>query len=75
MKLRHFASRCSLFAGFLCLLLCVLTLAAPSALAFSGKFREYPTPTANSYPIGITAGPDRAVWFTEFSANKIGQLH
>lgn len=27
-----------------------------------------------SQPIGITHGPDGAVWFAEFAANKIGRL-
>ena len=34
----------------------------------------YPVPTAGSYPGGITAGPDGALWFTEFSGNKIGRI-
>jgi streptogramin lyase len=33
---------------------------------------EYPIPTANSYPFGITVGPDGDVWFTEYAANQIG---
>jgi hypothetical protein len=35
---------------------------------------EYPVPTANSYPAGITAGPDGALWFTEYYGNKIGSI-
>jgi len=53
----------------------VLTLATPSALALSGKIREFPVLTANSQPADITAGPDGNLWFTEFLGNKIGQLH
>ena len=30
--------------------------------------------TSNSFPIGITAGPDGALWFTEVGTNKIGRL-
>ena len=35
---------------------------------------EYPTPTSNSSPSGVTAGPDGALWFTETSANQIGRI-
>ena len=59
----------------LCLLICVLTVAAPSVLALSGKIREFPITTAtNSQPVGITAGPDGNLWFTEFNANQIGRI-
>jgi virginiamycin B lyase len=36
--------------------------------------KEYPTPTTQSWPLGITAGPDGALWFTEITANKIGRV-
>jgi hypothetical protein len=47
------------------------------AVAQSGTWSnitEYPTPTpgVNSQPIGITRGPDGALWFTEFG--KIGRI-
>ena len=32
----------------------------------------YPTPTANTYPQGITAGSDGNLWFAELVGNKIG---
>jgi virginiamycin B lyase len=35
---------------------------------------EYPIPTGNSGPLGIVAGPDGAVWFSESYANKIGRI-
>ena len=35
---------------------------------------EYPIPTPNSQPQGITAGPDGEVWFTETGAGKIGKI-
>jgi streptogramin lyase len=38
------------------------------------SINEVPTPTPNSQPFSITAGPDGNVWFTEQSANKIGQI-
>ena len=74
MKQRHISLRFSLFAGLLSLLICVLTLADPTALALSGKIREFAVPTANSGPLDITAGPDGNLWFTEGFGNKIGQL-
>src|SRR5438132_13086703 len=74
MKQRHFLRRFFLFGGLLSLLICVLTLAAPSALALSGKIREFAIPTAGSLPEGITAGPDGNLWFTETGGNKIGVI-
>lgn len=35
---------------------------------------EYPTPTANSFPYSIVAGPDGNVWFTENNPNNIGEF-
>src|SRR5947209_15279215 len=74
MKQRHFSRRFFLFGGLLSLLICVLTFAAPSALALSGKIREFAIPTASSDPGGITAGPDGNLWFTEQDASKIGRI-
>ncbi|MCJ0871558.1 hypothetical protein [Streptomyces sp. AP-93] len=54
-------------------LLAVATQAAP-ALADVGDMTEYPVTTPESFPAGITAGPDRALWFTESGANKIGRI-
>src|SRR6266566_3707810 len=73
MKQRHFSLRFSLFGGLLSLLICVLTLTAPAALAFSGKIREFAVPTAGSSPAGITVGPDGDLWFAE-AAGKIGRI-
>ena len=67
MKQCHFSLRFFLFGGMLCLLICVVTLAAPSAESLSGKIREFPIPTAGSDPVGITAGPDGTLWFTQLS--------
>ncbi|MDQ5858566.1 MAG: hypothetical protein M3542_09880 [Acidobacteriota bacterium] len=53
------------------------------ALAFSllsGGFArgqqvvEFDVPTPGSEPLGIVAGPDGALWFTENLANKIGRM-
>ena len=35
---------------------------------------EFPIPTASSGPVGITAGPDGNLWFTEARASKIGRI-
>jgi streptogramin lyase len=40
----------------------------------SVSFRTFATPTPASNPLGIAAGPDRNVWFTERAANRIGQI-
>lgn len=34
----------------------------------------YAVPTPNSFPLGITAGPDGALWFTENSGNNVARL-
>jgi hypothetical protein len=40
----------------------------------AGAITEFPIPTADSQPSGITAGPDGALWFTEAVGNKIGRI-
>jgi streptogramin lyase len=35
---------------------------------------EYPVPTGNSQPYGITIDSSNRVWFTEVAGNKIGRL-
>src|SRR5262249_60777646 len=37
-------------------------------------FIEYGVLTPNSRPVGITAGPDGNLWFTEQMGNKIGRI-
>jgi virginiamycin B lyase len=39
-----------------------------------GDIIEVPIPTGNTFPIGIAAGPDGALWFTECNGNAIGRL-
>ena len=76
-----FAARYASFGG------CVARLAATKTLWFTetaanrvaqvttgGDIFEYAIPTSGSQPIGITHGPDGAVWFAEFVGNKIGRL-
>ena len=43
-------------------------------LTISPAVIEYCIPTANSQPLYIAAGPDRALWFTENNGNKIGRI-
>jgi len=38
------------------------------------QINEYPLPKAKGIPVGITSGPDGALWFTEVNANKIGRI-
>ena len=56
-------------------LLCVVaSVALGWPAAARAQITEFPIPTANSGPFGITAGPDGALWFTEGSGNKIGRI-
>src|SRR5512135_505256 len=48
----------------------MLVLAAAPAAALD----QYPLPAAGSRPLGIAAGPDGALWFAEYTNNKIGRL-
>ena len=45
----------------------------PPAAATSG-IAEFAIPTVSSRPLGIAAGPDCALWFTETGGNKIGRI-
>src|SRR5438270_458206 len=40
----------------------------------SGGITEYLIPSGFSFPQGIASGPDGALWFTEFVANKVGRV-
>jgi virginiamycin B lyase len=40
----------------------------------TGRFVMYDVPTPDSWPLGITAGPDGAIWFTEREAAKVGRM-
>jgi virginiamycin B lyase len=48
-------------------------MAASPAQAGIGR-RQYSVPTANSNPTGIAAGPDGALWFTEYNSGKVGRI-
>jgi streptogramin lyase len=39
-----------------------------------GVVTEYPVPTAGSSPTGIALGPDRNLWFTEYSGNNVARM-
>jgi virginiamycin B lyase len=47
---------------------------AAAAPAAAQTITEFPTPRVDSGPIGITAGPDGALWFTENGGNEIGRI-
>ncbi len=54
-----------------------LPLNASSVQAADGSLSnitEYTIPTDISIPFSIVAGPDGAMWFTEFNGNKIGKI-
>jgi virginiamycin B lyase len=55
-----------------------LLLALAAVAAAQVTFTEFPLPAGSGSPQGIAAGPDGAVWFTEFdftrSINKIGRI-
>jgi len=40
----------------------------------SSDITEYTIPTNNSFPIGITTGPDGALWFAEHKAARLGRI-
>ena len=40
----------------------------------SGTFTEFPIPTSDTKPVGIAAGPDGALWFTQELGNSIGRI-
>ena len=43
-------------------------------VATDGTITEFVLPTATSFPSGITAGPDGAMWFVETNSSKIGRI-
>src|SRR5689334_23740785 len=45
-----------------------LTPTSPPAIT------EFAVPTAKSQPMGITPGPDGALWFTEGAEHKVGRI-
>src|SRR5271154_433492 len=63
----------------LCACVCVAALmparagAAPAAMPL-GQIQTYTVPTSSGGPLGIVAGPDGNLWFTEDDAGKIGVI-
>ncbi len=51
-----------------------LARAAIGRITLEGAITEFPLPQADSAPVGITAGPDGNLWFTESFSNKIGRV-
>jgi streptogramin lyase len=49
-----------------------MALSMPAENVSSAGFSEFPLPTPHGYPMGITAGPDGNLWFTE--ENAIGRI-
>ncbi len=47
---------------------------ALSTAATAQSISRYTTPTASSYPVSITAGPDGNLWFVESQANAVGRI-
>jgi len=52
----------------------VLLLVLASRPVAAQSITEFPIPSADSAPLGVTAGPDGNLWFTEYSANQIGRI-
>jgi virginiamycin B lyase len=65
--------RRSAFIGGLVALLVVAGSSTAWATSL-GHFKQFPTPTPNSEPRMIAAGPDGALWFTEFNTSQIGRI-
>jgi virginiamycin B lyase len=57
-----------------CLRFAALLMVGWPAAAAAQTINEFPIPTASSFPVGITGGPDGAVWFTENGGNQIGRI-
>jgi streptogramin lyase len=49
-------------------------LASTPAAADTGAITEHAIPTPASQPVSVVAGPDGALWFTEFAGDKIGRI-
>jgi streptogramin lyase len=63
----------------LCLTILLVALAVPARAAavhpgVAFTIKEYPVPTAASYPYGATLGPDGNVWFTEYYGSGAGNI-
>lgn len=50
------------------------TIAPARAADPVGTITEYPIPTLSSNALGITAGPDGNMWFTESNVSKVAKI-
>ena len=50
-----------------------LAVVAPQ-MATAQTISEFALPNAGSNPYGIAAGPDGALWFTQYNGNRIGRI-
>jgi streptogramin lyase len=50
---------------------CLCGVAAGGA---APRIDEYPVPTQGAWPLGIAAGPDGDLWFTEYGAAQVGRI-
>ena len=48
--------------------------AASNNQVYPAPITEFSTTTTNSWPDGITTGPDHNLWFTEYNTDKIGRV-
>jgi streptogramin lyase len=70
----RFTTSCGLRKPFLVIVaFASLGQLCTSLIAQTVSFTEYPIPTAGSQPSRIATGSDGALWFTEFTGNKIGR--
>ena len=70
----RFTTSCGLRKPFLVIVaFASLGQLCTSLIAQTVSFTEYPIPTAASQPSRIATGSDGALWFTEFTGNKIGR--
>jgi len=70
---RRTASVVCLAAVALGALVTVDDSAVPAGATGPGSITEYPVPTSNGQPYGITTGPHSELWLTGTNGNKIGQ--
>src|SRR5213080_3960121 len=53
--------------------LAIVAATPARAVPTLGRFRQFPLPS-HSRPVGITAGPDGNLWFTESGRDRIGRI-
>ncbi len=53
---------------------CAGTPTAIGVMSTTGAFTMFPTPTPDSNPTAIIAGPDGNMWFAEFAAHQVAKI-